>query len=308
MDTAFGPEAKDVGRDLYQFFTIAVHAQTDRDLDGAADHFARAIAVIGVDGLAAILMHKAFKAVRKFAGGGGAAAGSQGSMQTLPSYIADEEEAHALANKVHESYRFDEAVGDLSRGHDYRGDNKWVGAKFALERVTEECAAGRKLALEDIRRVSPKGPDRQALDAIDLETRDAVQFKSPRNWKGVRQDILEQAASDNRRYSQPHLAADGSRVDPWHSAIDGKPLSGTFEYQIDGDRLLRGGKYSEDGRYKTRLTRDELEELRGGLEEDLNKKYGGQTLLDEDGNPIKDADGNPKLTRYSVHIFYGEKP
>jgi hypothetical protein len=45
-----------IGRDLHQFFTTPIRAQTEQDLDRAADHFARAIAVIGVDGLVAILL------------------------------------------------------------------------------------------------------------------------------------------------------------------------------------------------------------------------------------------------------------
>jgi hypothetical protein len=60
-----GPEALHIGRDLHQFFTTATRAQTEQDLDRAADHFARAIAVIGVDGLVAILLHKGFNAVRE---------------------------------------------------------------------------------------------------------------------------------------------------------------------------------------------------------------------------------------------------
>jgi hypothetical protein len=64
-----GPEARDIGGNLHQFLTTATRAQTDKDLDRAADHFARAIAVIGVDGLAAIILHKAFKAVREIGGG-----------------------------------------------------------------------------------------------------------------------------------------------------------------------------------------------------------------------------------------------
>lgn len=56
-----GSEALDVARDLCQFVTAATRAQNDEDIDQAADCFARAIAVIGVDGLAAILAHKAFK-------------------------------------------------------------------------------------------------------------------------------------------------------------------------------------------------------------------------------------------------------
>ncbi len=66
-----GPEALDVARDLYEFVTTAARAQTDKDIDRAADHFARAVAVIGVDGLAAVLTHKAFKAVREMKGGAG---------------------------------------------------------------------------------------------------------------------------------------------------------------------------------------------------------------------------------------------
>jgi hypothetical protein len=64
-----GSEALDVAKDLYEFVTTATHAQTDKDIDRAADRFARAVAVIGVDGLAAILAHRAFKAVREVEGG-----------------------------------------------------------------------------------------------------------------------------------------------------------------------------------------------------------------------------------------------
>lgn len=60
-----GAEAVDVAKDLYQFVTIATSAQTDKDIDRAAGHFARAIAIIGVDGLAAILAHRAFKTFKE---------------------------------------------------------------------------------------------------------------------------------------------------------------------------------------------------------------------------------------------------
>jgi hypothetical protein len=60
-----GAEALDVGKDLYQFVTIATHAQSNKDIDRAADYFARAIAVIGIDGLAVILAHKAFKSFKE---------------------------------------------------------------------------------------------------------------------------------------------------------------------------------------------------------------------------------------------------
>lgn len=60
-----GPEALVVAKDLHQFFTTATHAQTERDVDLAADCFARAISIIGVDALEAILLHKGFKAVHE---------------------------------------------------------------------------------------------------------------------------------------------------------------------------------------------------------------------------------------------------
>jgi hypothetical protein len=62
-----GTEALNVAKDLYQFITTAARAQNDEDIDQAADHFAGAIAVIGIDGLAAILAHKAFRTLE---GGG----------------------------------------------------------------------------------------------------------------------------------------------------------------------------------------------------------------------------------------------
>jgi hypothetical protein len=64
----------DVTKDLYQFVTTATHADSDEDLDRAAGHFAHAIAVIGVDGLAAILVHKAFKTFKESGGPRGAPA------------------------------------------------------------------------------------------------------------------------------------------------------------------------------------------------------------------------------------------
>jgi len=51
---------------------------------------------------------------------------------------------------------------------------------------------------------------------------------------------------------------------PWHSEIDGKPLSGRFDRHIDGDRLLRG---------KDEYTRAELEDFRAKLKKHLNEEY-----------------------------------
>ena len=67
-----GSEALEAGKDLYQFVMTATQAQNDKDVDKAADYLARAIAIIDVDGLAAILAHKAFKAVREGEGIGSA--------------------------------------------------------------------------------------------------------------------------------------------------------------------------------------------------------------------------------------------
>jgi hypothetical protein len=50
---------------------------------------------------------------------------------------------------------------------------------------------------------------------------------------------------------------------PWHSEIDGKPLSGRFDRHIDGDRLLRG---------KDEYTRAELEDFRAKLEKTFERR------------------------------------
>ncbi|MGC2658191.1 MAG: hypothetical protein WA324_09580 [Bryobacteraceae bacterium] len=287
-----GPEVKDVRRDLHQFFSIAIHAQTDGDLDRAADHFARVIAVIGVDGLAAILMHKAFKAVREFAsGGGGGAPRSQGATQTRPSYIADEDAAQTLANRVRATPGFTDAVDDLKRGR-----LKFQGAKFALERITEEVASGKVALVEDWL------PDGQAADMVRTNG-DVVQFKSEQTWSAVRKRILGSGFSTDNLGEIPETRGAGEHEpgggqsykdayryarNNWQSGEGDVPLSGKFEYQIDGDRLLDNG-----------ATKEELQQSGKELEDDLNEAY---------SQDFQSPGRASKTTKYTVRIVYRGQP
>jgi hypothetical protein len=59
-----GSEAFHVAGDLGSFVSGALGAQTEADLDNAAQHFARAISTVGVDTIAAILTHKAASSIK----------------------------------------------------------------------------------------------------------------------------------------------------------------------------------------------------------------------------------------------------
>jgi hypothetical protein len=99
-----GPDALNVSRDLHQFVTTATRAQTDRDIDRAADHFARAIAVIGVDGLAAIILDKAFEAVSEIRGAASVQSQRLGfewtEAQTLDEQIAIEQAKTGAGRRI----------------------------------------------------------------------------------------------------------------------------------------------------------------------------------------------------------------
>jgi len=59
-----GMAAWDAARELMAFGTTAVNARTSPDLDRAAGHFARAVSIIGINTVMAILFHRSAKAVR----------------------------------------------------------------------------------------------------------------------------------------------------------------------------------------------------------------------------------------------------
>jgi hypothetical protein len=59
-----GPQIKEAGEKLCEFYTTAIGAQSDEEMDNAASAFATLVALIGVNALAAILFgktHKVFK-------------------------------------------------------------------------------------------------------------------------------------------------------------------------------------------------------------------------------------------------------
>jgi hypothetical protein len=58
-----GWSAWQLGKELYAFATGAVNAKTDRDLDVAGEHFARAVAIGGITAVSALLLHKSAKDV-----------------------------------------------------------------------------------------------------------------------------------------------------------------------------------------------------------------------------------------------------
>jgi hypothetical protein len=59
-----GKSILDVAEDLWAFARLTVNGSSDKDLDEAARHFARAVIVGGVDVITAILLHKSVKQVR----------------------------------------------------------------------------------------------------------------------------------------------------------------------------------------------------------------------------------------------------
>jgi hypothetical protein len=68
---SMGAEAIDVGEDLYAFAGGALGAKSDEDLTVAGQHLARAVAAVGVDVGAALLVHKAGSSVKDLPKGGG---------------------------------------------------------------------------------------------------------------------------------------------------------------------------------------------------------------------------------------------
>jgi hypothetical protein len=58
-----GWSVKDVAVSLYRFATGALNAKTDRDLEVAAQYFARAVVIGGIDLVTAVLLHKSAKDV-----------------------------------------------------------------------------------------------------------------------------------------------------------------------------------------------------------------------------------------------------
>ncbi|WP_218079642.1 hypothetical protein [Anthocerotibacter panamensis] len=62
--TALGTEVVTIAQDLVGFVNGVLQAQTEADLEKAAEHLARAVAVVGVDVVAAVLTHQALKQVK----------------------------------------------------------------------------------------------------------------------------------------------------------------------------------------------------------------------------------------------------
>jgi hypothetical protein len=60
---SLGAEGIEAGKDLYQFVSLALNAQSEGELDAAGAHLAKAAAIIGVDGTLAILTHKGGKSL-----------------------------------------------------------------------------------------------------------------------------------------------------------------------------------------------------------------------------------------------------
>jgi hypothetical protein len=60
-----GLQALEVGKDLADYATVAARARSDADLQQAAGHLARAVAVLGVTAVFALLMKKAGKAFKR---------------------------------------------------------------------------------------------------------------------------------------------------------------------------------------------------------------------------------------------------
>lgn len=61
---AFGQDAVDVASDLVGFASKVLRAQSEEDLQVAGEQLARAVAVVGVDTVAAVLVHRTVKVVR----------------------------------------------------------------------------------------------------------------------------------------------------------------------------------------------------------------------------------------------------
>lgn len=71
-------DAADAARDLGAYASGALGARSEHDLDVAGEHLARAIGVIGVDGISALLLHRAARDVGPHADGVGEAAARVG--------------------------------------------------------------------------------------------------------------------------------------------------------------------------------------------------------------------------------------
>ena len=59
-----GKSMIDVAQDIEQFLTLSINATSDADLDRAGEYFARAVAVVGINVIVAVIMHKTSTSLR----------------------------------------------------------------------------------------------------------------------------------------------------------------------------------------------------------------------------------------------------
>jgi hypothetical protein len=182
----------------------------------------------------------------------------------LGTYIQDEDEAHSLAMALAKTQGFNRATTDLAT----RNSRKWVGAKFLLERLTDESRLGLVVIEDQI-------GSRAAADAI-RSNGDIIQFKSYRNCSHLRASIERQVESDLRRYA----------ANRWRSGVGDVALSGVFEYQVDGDRLQRGG-----------WTRPQIERVVAEMEANLNSRFSAEMSGGIDTN---------RRAKYKVVVVFGD--
>jgi hypothetical protein len=181
------------------------------------------------------------------------------------------EATETLANRVRTTHGYQNVIEDLDRG-----PLKSQGAKFLLERLTKEIASGKVAVVEDVL-PDKGGVNQQAADTIRVNG-DVVQFKSYKHWPEVQRDILGSGFSTKKLNDVPETRGPGEHepgkgqaykdayryaANKWRSGKEAIPLSGKFEYQIDGDMLLENGP----------LTKNQLKSAAIELESKLNSAY-----------------------------------
>lgn len=126
------------GQDLYAWVTRASDAQSEDDLDAAAEHFAKAIATVGVEVLLAVISLKAFKMLKqkirrepaRFREGRGPVEEGRGPLYDDPAarFRMTPEPEPSRVGPLREGYVYAAAATALPGAHSYRQE---IAAPFA---------------------------------------------------------------------------------------------------------------------------------------------------------------------------------